>query len=75
MLRTYDQQAIKVEKYELNTPVTINSGAFANATGEVTGQQGSILMIQLDSLRVVLKVDLTKTTVNPTLALPCEGGN
>ena len=75
MLGTYDHQAIKAERYELNTPVTINSGAFMNATGEVTGQQGSILMIRLDSLRVVLKVDLTKTTVNPTLALPCEGGD
>jgi len=66
MLDTHDHQAIKVERYELKTPVTINSGAFANASGEVTGQQGSVLTIRLDSLGVVLKVDLTKTTVVAT---------
>lgn len=63
MLGTYDHQAIKAERYELNTPVTISSGAFANATGEVVGQQGNELRIMLDSLGMVLKVDLAKTQV------------
>lgn len=63
MLGTYDHQAIKAERYELNTPVTISSGAFANATGEVVGQQGNELRIMLDSLGMVLKIDLAKTQV------------
>ena len=37
--------------------------AFANATGEVVGQQGNELRIMLDSLGMVLKVDLAKTQV------------
>lgn len=63
MLGTYDHHAIKAESYELHTPVTISSGAFANATGEVVGQQGNELRIMLDSLGMVLKVDLAKTQV------------
>ena len=64
MLQTHDHHLIKVEQYDLQTPVIISSGAFAKATGEVVGQQGRILTVALDSLGVVLKIDLGKTTVS-----------
>lgn len=67
MLQTTDHNAIKVEKYEPQSQVTISTGAFANATGEVVGQQGRILTVVLVSLGVVLKVDLGKTTVSTSV--------
>lgn len=63
MLQTTDHHLIQVEQYQRASQVTISTGAFANATGEVLGQQGKILTIALDSLRLVLKVDLSKTVV------------
>lgn len=73
MLQTTDHNAIKVEKYEPQSQVTISTGAFANTTGEVVGQQGRILTVALASLGVVLKVDLGKTTVS-TFVIPTQGG-
>lgn len=63
MLQTHDHHGIKVEQYEPMSQVTISTGAFANATGEVISQQGRILTVSLVSLGVVLKVDLSKTAV------------
>ncbi len=63
MLQTTDHNLIQVEQYEPQSQVTISTGAFANATGEVVGQQGKTLTVAISSLGVVLKVDLSKTAV------------
>jgi len=63
MLQTNDHHLIQVEQYERASQVTISTGAFANAKGEVISQQGRILTVSLVSLGIVLKVDLAKTAV------------
>lgn len=64
MLQTHDHHGIKVEQYEPKSQVTISTGAFAKAMGEVMSQQGRILTLTIASLGIVLKVDLSKTTVS-----------
>lgn len=63
MLQTTDHHLIQVEQYERATQVTISNGIFANARGEVLGQQGKTLTVVISSLGIVLKVDLSKTAV------------
>ena len=63
MLQTHDHHLIKMEKYEPTSEVVISTGAFANAKGKVVNQQGRILTISIASMGIILKIDLSETTV------------
>lgn len=63
MLNEVEHHLIRVETFNPGDRLTIASGSFTDTMGKVIRQQGKVVSIQLDSLQIVLKVDLSKTIV------------
>ena len=63
MLNEVDHNSIQVDKFTPDSRLTIGSGSFADLSGRVLKQQGKIVAILLDSLQLVIKVDISRTIV------------
>ncbi len=63
MLNEIDNDLIQVKSYRPGDSLHIASGSFTDVSGTVVHQQGKIVTILLNSLQVVLTVDLSKTLV------------
>ena len=63
MLNEIDNDLIQVKSYQPGDSLHIASGSFTDVSGTVVHQQGKIVTILLNSLQVVLTVDLSKTLV------------
>ena len=63
MLNEVDHNLIVVESFSPGDRLTVGSGSFIDVTGSVIRQDGKIVSIQLDSLQVVVKVDISRTVV------------
>lgn len=64
MLNDFDQNQLRVESFSTSDRVKIQSGHFTNAEGNVINQQGKTLAVFIESLQMVIKVDLSKTLVS-----------
>lgn len=64
MLNEADHDLIQVSTFKSGDTLTIVSGQFANTSGQVVRQQGKTALIVLDSLQIMLSVDLSKTVVS-----------
>ena len=63
MLNEFDHNLIHVEQFTPSARVKIGSGSFTDVTGVVEWQQGTMVSIRLDSLQIILRVDISKTIV------------
>ncbi|SOD91644.1 UpxY family transcription antiterminator [Spirosoma fluviale] len=63
MLADVDHQLIQIKPLRPGTQMTIKSGSFRDSTGTVIRQDGKIVTVVLESLQMVLKVDLTTTAI------------
>ncbi len=64
MLNEFDNRLIKMDTFSPADRVRISSGAFTDVEGGVITQQGKTLTIFVDSLQMMLNVDLSKTLVS-----------
>ncbi|GAB3024986.1 hypothetical protein GCM10027185_25290 [Spirosoma pulveris] len=63
MLADVDHQLIQIKPLRPGTQMTIKSGSFRDSTGTVIRQDGKIVTVMLESLQMMLKVDLTTTAI------------
>lgn len=63
MLAEVDHQSIQIKPLHPGSQLTIKSGAFNDSIGTVVRQDGKIVTVALESLQMVMKVDLTTTIV------------
>lgn len=63
LLNDFDHDCLHVGPVKPGDRLTITSGSFADFSGEIISQQGKVVSIMLDSLQLVIKVDLSKTLV------------
>ncbi|MRS60725.1 UpxY family transcription antiterminator [Larkinella terrae] len=63
MLNETDNRHITVENFTSADRIKIKSGFFSDSEGHVINQQGKTLAVFIDSLQMVVKVDLSKTIV------------
>lgn len=63
MLNEVDHNLLHIEAFTAGDRLTIGSGSFTNTTGKVIEQQRKIVAIQIDSLQLVIKVDISRTIV------------
>ncbi|AUD06892.1 hypothetical protein CWM47_36650 [Spirosoma pollinicola] len=61
MLNDIDYSLIRVETFFPLQRVRITSGSFTDIEGKVIHQQEKELSLQVNSLQIVVKVDLAKT--------------
>jgi transcriptional antiterminator RfaH len=64
MLNETDHSLIRLETFSPSDRVTIKSGTFKNTEGDVINQQGKNLTVYINSLELVVKVNLSKTIVS-----------
>lgn len=64
MLNEIDSTNIRVESFSSSDRIKIKSGCFTNQEGNVISQQGKTLIVLIDSLQMVMKVDLSRTLVS-----------
>jgi transcriptional antiterminator RfaH len=63
MLKETDNNHIQVETFSASDRIKIKSGSFQDIEGNVMNQQGKTLQVFIDSLQMVIKVDLSRTLV------------
>ena len=63
MLNETDNNHIQVETFSSSDRIKIKSGCFQDIEGNVMNQQGKTLAVFIDSLQMVIKVDLSRTLV------------
>lgn len=63
LLNDFDHDCLHVDPVKPGDRLTITSGSFSDFSGEVISQQGKVVSVVLDSLQLVIKVDLSKTLV------------
>lgn len=63
MLAEVDHQLIQIKPFHPGNQLTIKSGSFRDSTGTVVRQDGRIVTVVLESLQMVVKVDLTTTAI------------
>lgn len=63
MLKETDNNHIQVETFSASDRIKIKSGSFQNIEGNVMNQQGKTLQVFIDSLQMVIRVDLSRTLV------------
>ncbi|GAB2580993.1 UpxY family transcription antiterminator [Spirosoma areae] len=64
MLNEVDHNLIEIKSFKPGDQLTIASGLFTNASGQIVRQQGKIVLIMLDALQLSLSIDLTKTVIS-----------
>ncbi|MBC3789115.1 UpxY family transcription antiterminator [Spirosoma utsteinense] len=64
MLNEVDHDLIQLETFSPASQVTITSGAFKHTEGSVINQQGKNLSLYINSLQMVVKIDLSKNQVS-----------
>ncbi|GAB3904375.1 UpxY family transcription antiterminator [Larkinella knui] len=64
MLNEVDNNHIRVETFSSADRIKIKSGCFTDSEGKVISQQGKTLAVFIDSLQMVIKVDLSRTIVS-----------
>jgi transcriptional antiterminator RfaH len=63
MLNDLDSSEIRVDSFTAADRIKIKSGCFTDSEGNVISQQGKTLFVFLDSLQMVMRVDLSRTLV------------
>lgn len=63
LLNDFDHSNLQVGIIKPGDRLSIASGSFSDFSGEVISQQGKLVSVVLDSLGLVIKVDLSKTLV------------
>jgi transcriptional antiterminator RfaH len=63
MLDEVDHQLIHAEPLKPGDQLMITSGAFQDSVGTIVRQDGKIVTVMLESMQMVLKVDLATTAV------------
>ena len=61
MLNEVPHQCIKVTPFQVGDVLKIDSGSFAEQSGVVLRQQGNLVTLKLESLQMILTVDVSKT--------------
>lgn len=64
MLGQVDHDSIHVKNFSSGATVKIDSGSFIGEVGQVKSHQGKSLSLYLESLQVVITVDLSRTIVS-----------
>ena len=64
MLNVVDNDLIQLKTFRAGDALRINSGSFADVSGTVFRQQGKIVTILLDTLQLMVTVNLSKTLVS-----------
>ena len=62
-LNEYDHERISTKEFIPNDKVVLRSGALMDQTAEVIRNEGNFLVLQLDGLGVMIKVDLRENEV------------
>jgi transcriptional antiterminator RfaH len=63
MLNDIDNNQIQIETFTSADRIKIKSGCFTDTEGNVISQHGKTLIVFIDSLQMVMKVDLSRTLV------------
>lgn len=63
MLNEVDHQLIHAQPLRAGDLLTIKSGVFQDSVGTIVRQDGKIVTVMLESMQLVLKVDLATTSV------------
>ena len=63
LLNDFEHECLHVGPIKPGDRLTIASGSFSDFSGKVISQQGKVVSIMLDSLQLVIKIDLSKTLV------------
>ncbi|TAE28686.1 MAG: UpxY family transcription antiterminator [Cytophagales bacterium] len=63
LLNDFDHACITVDQLKPGDRLTIASGSFTDLSGQVITQQGKTVRIVLDSLQLVVKLDLSQVLV------------
>lgn len=61
MLNEVPHECIKVTQFQVGDVLKIDSGSFAEQSGVVLRQQGNLVTLKLESLQMMLTVDVSKT--------------
>ncbi|GAB4033262.1 UpxY family transcription antiterminator [Spirosoma gilvum] len=63
MLNEVDHTLLSVQTFQPGDQLRIASGTFSDTTGKVIRQQGKIVTVLLDTLQLMLTVDLSRTVI------------
>ncbi|GAB4050276.1 UpxY family transcription antiterminator [Spirosoma litoris] len=63
LLNEVDHSCLSLNRMRSGDRLTIKSGSFADLSGRVIRQQGTVVSLTLDSLQLVISVDISKTLV------------
>lgn len=64
LLAEVDHNNIQTASFKPNNRVEITSGYLAHIEGNVVRQQGKLLTLVLDSLKIIVQVDLSKNSIS-----------
>nr|WP_240543860.1 UpxY family transcription antiterminator [Spirosoma foliorum] len=63
LLNEVDHNCLSLNRMQPGDRLTIKSGSFSDLSGRVIRQQGTVVSLTLDSLQLVISVDMAKTLV------------
>lgn len=64
MMNDVDHQLIHTKPLHPGDQLTVKSGSFRDSVGTVIRQDGKVVIVILESMQILLKVDLTKITIS-----------